>query len=160
MKCRKSIVCKERKKEEESGCTLHSSCGLMWTAKYDLACVFETFVRHAPAPLLCRTLLVSFNCLYEAHTDVLDGGILWYVVLKRLLWVCVFSRFDEPLHALCLCCFLATELMSHIGYMRWITIKSMVIAFFRLWLPEFLSHIMHKQYVLCLFMWLDWLDKV
>jgi hypothetical protein len=60
------------------------------------------------APFLCKTLLVSLHCLYQAHTDGLDSGTLWYIVLKCLwTWVSDFVLINHSTH----CAFTETKLI-------------------------------------------------
>lgn len=75
-------------------------CRLAWTADKDPAYPSDILIRRtwSPYTLLCKSLPVTLNCLYQARVIGLDGGVLWYVVPK--------FRFDKPLS----CVFNATDL--------------------------------------------------
>jgi len=106
---------------------VHSSCLLTWNVNKGTLSIFhQTHTNECPAHVSCKTFLVFLYSLYRTRVDILDAGILRYVVPKRRLNCVSGFILDKQLGAHCLVCrFLDFELTSytltHMDAVRWKT---------------------------------------
>jgi hypothetical protein len=106
---------------------VHSSCLLTWAVNKGTLSIFhQTHIDECPAHISCKTLLVFLYSLYRTRVDVLDAGILRYIVPKRRLTCVSGFILDKQLRPHCLVCrFLNFELTSytltHTEAVRWKT---------------------------------------
>ena len=98
---------------------------------------FSAVTQVHPVTVFCKTGPVSLHRPHQIYIGVIDGGILWFAVLKRL-WACASSF--VPWSPSVRCSFFAD--LCHGSAMA---CKGSTVFSVKLW--EFLSRITQKQYV-------------